>query len=136
MQVLDQWICIQQWNPSQTLCHAISPRMHQGGGTVSDSIGERQGPVLPKKCKGPSHFYLRSLRAVLDREINRSATDEALLRLERMRMIDTLHYWSVGTHKTYQGKLRFLSDGLSGGLGWLFSLQPHWSVHLSMIQSH
>ena len=48
------------------------------------------------------------MRAVVDRELTRDATDEALLMLERMRMIDTIHYWSVGTHKTYQGKLRFL----------------------------
>jgi hypothetical protein len=30
-----------------------------------------------------------------------------LLALERMRMIDTIHHWSVGTHQSYSGKMRF-----------------------------
>lgn len=48
-----------------------------------------------------------TVRAVLDRKLH-SRTDQILLILERMRMIDMAHYWAPSTHRHYQGKLRFL----------------------------
>jgi hypothetical protein len=35
-------------------------------------------------------------------------TDGELMALERMRLLDMAHHWSVGTHTTYQGKLRIV----------------------------
>ena len=46
-----------------------------------------------------------TVRAVLDREL-RFKTDQTLLCLERMRLLDIAHSWSKGTHSSYQGKLR------------------------------
>ncbi len=49
-----------------------------------------------------------TVRAVLDRELTYQSRDRALLMLERMRILDTIHHWADGTHRAYQGKLRIL----------------------------
>jgi hypothetical protein len=56
------------------------------------------------KCWG--HFICEActVRAVLDRELH-GESDWRLLCFERMRVLDLVHYWSVGTHKQYQTKL-------------------------------
>ena len=47
---------------------------------------------------------LCTVRSVLQREPFRPS-DQSLLRLERMRLIDMAHAWAAGTHKQYQSKL-------------------------------
>ena len=44
---------------------------------------------------------------MLNRELH-SKEDFLLLVLERMRIIDTAHNWSPGTHTQYQGKLKYI----------------------------
>jgi len=51
---------------------------------------------------------LCTVRAVLDRELLPTSRDTELLLLERMRMLDIVHHWSLGTHRGYQGKIRVL----------------------------
>lgn len=56
------------------------------------------------KCWG--HFICEActVRAILGRELT-GGPDWRLLCFERMRILDLVHYWSVGTHKQYQAKL-------------------------------
>jgi hypothetical protein len=56
------------------------------------------------KCWG--HFICEActVRAVLGRELH-GTSDWRLLCFERIRVLDLVHYWSVGTHKQYQSKL-------------------------------
>ena len=46
-----------------------------------------------------------TVRAVVGREL-RGPKDCALMALERVRLLDIAHGWSLGTHKQYQGKLQ------------------------------
>jgi hypothetical protein len=46
-----------------------------------------------------------TVRSVACRELS-DRTDGELLALERMRLLDMAHHWSLGTHTSYQGKLR------------------------------
>jgi hypothetical protein len=48
-----------------------------------------------------------TVRSVTGRELTDRADGE-LMALERMRLLDMAHHWSVGTHTTYQGKLRIV----------------------------
>jgi hypothetical protein len=47
---------------------------------------------------------------VIGRELIPTYKDQALLMLERMRMIDLVSHWAEGTHQSYQGKIRILRD--------------------------
>ena len=49
-----------------------------------------------------------TVRSVLDRELTPHLNDSLLLAYERMRMIDTLNCWAVGTHNAYQSKIRVI----------------------------
>ena len=49
------------------------------------------------------------MRAVIKRELT-GLDDWKLLCLERMRLIDTAHYWAAGTHKTYQDRLKVIRN--------------------------
>ena len=49
-----------------------------------------------------------TVRSVVQRELHRPE-DYHLLCLERMRLLDMAHYWSLGTHRSYQGKLRLIA---------------------------
>ena len=50
---------------------------------------------------------LCTVRAVLGRELT-GPHDEHLLCYERIRVLDMAHYWAIGTHQTYQLRLRML----------------------------
>jgi hypothetical protein len=50
-----------------------------------------------------------TVRAVIKRELT-GLDDWKLLCLERMRLIDTAHYWAAGTHKTYQDRLKVIRN--------------------------
>jgi hypothetical protein len=50
-----------------------------------------------------------TVRAVVRRELT-DVNDWQLLALERMRLIDMAHHWSLGTHSTYQTKLRIIRN--------------------------
>ena len=67
-----------------------------------------------------------TVRAVQGRELCFSHRDMALLCFERMRMIDMASYWSLGTHKAYQSKLRTLDR-----FGKLFHVHVLPSLSLS-----
>jgi hypothetical protein len=56
------------------------------------------------KCWG--HFICEActVRAVVQRELHHQ-DDWRLLCFERVRILDLVHYWSIGTHKQYQSKL-------------------------------
>jgi hypothetical protein len=45
---------------------------------------------------------------MMDRELT-GPLDWKLLCFERMRILDMAHYWAVGTHAQYQGKLNAIS---------------------------
>jgi hypothetical protein len=45
---------------------------------------------------------------MLDRELT-GPNDWKLMCFERMRVLDMVHYWAMGTHTKYQGKLRAIS---------------------------
>ena len=49
-----------------------------------------------------------TVRSVLDRELTPHLNDSLLLAYERMRMIDTINCWAVGTHNAYQSKIRVI----------------------------
>jgi len=49
------------------------------------------------------------VRAVIQRELT-GPDDWKLLCLERMRLIDMAHYWAIGTHKTYQDRLKIIRN--------------------------
>jgi hypothetical protein len=51
-----------------------------------------------------------TVRAMLDRKLQDHSFDHTLLLLERIRLIDMCHNWSLGTHSHYQGKHRILHD--------------------------
>ena len=46
---------------------------------------------------------------MVDRELT-GPSDWKLLCFERMRILDMAHYWAVGTHIMYQGKLNAISQ--------------------------
>ena len=50
-----------------------------------------------------------TVQAVVGRELT-DVNDWQLLALERMRLIDMAHHWSLGTHATYQTKLRIIRN--------------------------
>jgi hypothetical protein len=51
---------------------------------------------------------LCTVRSVLNRELVPNTRDTLLLAYERMRMIDTVNSWAVGTHLAYQSKIRVI----------------------------
>lgn len=52
---------------------------------------------------------LCTVRAVLDRELG-ALGDHRLLGLERMRLLDLAHSWSVRTHVQYQAKMKYVRN--------------------------
>ena len=89
--------------PCQTSYH---PRCIRAGPPFSTRRTASQGLVFPSVSTwGTFICEWCTVRSVLDRELQ-FRTDHALLRLERMRLLDLAHSWSKGTHSSYQGKLR------------------------------
>lgn len=64
-----------------------------------------------------------TVRSVTGRELEPGPMDEALLRLERMRMLDLANSWAANTYTAYNGKLRFLASFESFHKG--VSVLPH-----------
>jgi hypothetical protein len=80
--------------------------------------GEPFRTRLPS-CRGLSYPKVRitpsficeacTVRAQIGEELHRSGRHLTLVMLERMRMIDQAHAWSIGSHRGYQSGLRRLS---------------------------
>lgn len=67
------------------------------------------GLRLPKLPDFPGFICeLCTVRSVLDRELRHEVQDYTLLGLERMRMLDVMNSWSLGTHQQYQSKIRVI----------------------------
>jgi hypothetical protein len=50
-----------------------------------------------------------TVRSMLDRELT-GPLDWKLMCFERMHILDMTHYWALGTHTKYQGKLNAISQ--------------------------
>jgi hypothetical protein len=50
------------------------------------------------------------VRSVFKRKLHRTATDVALLMLERATIVDVYNHWTHGTMKAYKSKLNVISD--------------------------
>ena len=73
-------------------------RLRDGKGLTLPPLPDFQGFIC-EAC---------TVRAAMNRELSPRVEDGALLMLERMRLIDMVFYWSLGTHQQYQGKVRVL----------------------------
>ena len=72
-------------------------------------LRQQQGLAFPSVDEWPNFVCEAcTVRAVLQRELQDSGPDLALLMLERMRLIDMANHWSLGTHREYQPLLRQL----------------------------
>ena len=84
------------------------PRCFRAGLPFTSRKHQGAGLSLPKTSGWPCFVCeLCTVRAVLDRELGHPR-DTWLLRLERVRILDSLHNWSSGTTRQYQSKLRQL----------------------------
>ncbi|CAJ1966080.1 unnamed protein product [Cylindrotheca closterium] len=65
-----------------------------------------EGLFLPNSVTWPNFVCEAcTVRQVTQRELA-GPSDQHLLMLERMRMLDTISYWARGTHQTYSSKIR------------------------------
>lgn len=88
-----------------TSCHAECIRV---GPPFSSRLPNGGGLCFPKvRHWGTFICDLCTVRSVVSRELH-CASDLDLLRLERMRLIDTANAWAVGTHSQYQQKLSII----------------------------
>lgn len=68
------------------------------------------GLVFPKVRTWPNFICEAcTVRAMVDRELT-GPSDWKLLCFERMRILDMVHYWAMGTHSKYQGKLNAIAQ--------------------------
>lgn len=72
-------------------------------------LRDDRGLLLPKLPDFSGFICeLCTVRAVLGRELRHEPHDYALLGLERMRLLDVMNSWAMGTHQQYQSKLRVI----------------------------
>jgi len=82
----------------------------RAGTPFSSRRKNKAGLSLPALHHWPCFVCeLCTVRAVLDRELGHPG-DLWLLQLERMRILDSLHNWSLGTSQQYQSRLRKLRN--------------------------
>lgn len=93
--------------PCHTSYHAECIRV---GLPFTTRLKKGAGLCFPKvRHWGTFVCELCTVRDVVRRELH-CATDISLLRLERMRLIDTANAWAAGTHSQYQGKLSIIRE--------------------------
>jgi hypothetical protein len=67
---------------------------------------DASGLSLPRILTWPNFISEAcTVQAMLDRELTTGPNDWKLLCFERMRVLDMVHYWAMGTHTKYQGRL-------------------------------
>jgi hypothetical protein len=98
-----------QYRPCKSRYHITC---FKAGLSFQSRLPKGGGLRLPTTIKEWPHFICEActVRAVKEQELSWGADDTALVMLERMRLINMAHNWVVGTHKSYQSKLRILRD--------------------------
>lgn len=86
----------------------------QAGEPFTTRLKEGKGLCFPKRAD-PSHLpnytcEACQVRAILGRELRYCPKDIHLLRLERMRLLDTIHHLSESSWKTYKYPLRRIQE--------------------------
>jgi hypothetical protein len=89
-------------------------RYHSGccrvGAPFTTRLKNDEGLILPDGISVLNNFICKActVRAVCERQIERTPHDQALLMLERTHIIDLACHWSTGTYKQYKTKFNVI----------------------------
>jgi hypothetical protein len=93
-------------------CTRYHPGCIKAGLPFTTLLPNNGGLSIPNAIKEWPFFICEvcTIRAVLQKELRSTPHEQALLILERVRTLNTLHYWANSTHMAYQSRFTIIHE--------------------------